>query len=413
MLNNKNVVFMKDKNNKLNINDNILKNNIINNNIYNNILFESVDIDRFNTNYNTSFNNTSYINCCPNFNDIQSNILSKNKDPKNTLLYFSIVDAYFIYSITNCSHLLTHNVFDIFPQINFFNYRAKQNPDISFIIEIISKNKYGKNINYSNNNEYYNHINNIKKIIQYFRDLDFKNPIIILSNKLFIQFYINKHESLINIKKWKGKLFVKNLHVLYLSNNNNCNYLPLLSRYVPNLEYNEVFNTTLYKFLKTKYKNNSKKNFILEKRIREVNKQKRGFLNSDYNLIKNFCENHCKLNDLNLIIWDYNYNNKSILEQQQICYNSDIIISIGGSFNLFNIGHSCSKIIILEVWPEYQHDIVKNINFNIFADHCSNGSELYLYMANLNGRNKPIETNYYPIINNIFNNNIKDYIIKF
>ena len=256
MLNNKKIIFMKDKTNELNIttfiNDNILKNTIINNNIYSDILFESLLVDKFNTNYNNSFNTSDFINCNPNYSTIQNDILLKNKDFKKIKLFFNLSEAYFIYSITNCSHLLTHNVFDIFSQLNFFYYRAKNNPDISFIIEIISKNKKGENIKYLNDYELYKHIDNIKKIIQYFRDLDINNPIIILSNKTFIQYYINKYESLNEIKTWTGNLFVKNLNVLYL-NNNDCNYLPLLSRYVPNLEYKELFNTTLYKFFKQKY----------------------------------------------------------------------------------------------------------------------------------------------------------------
>ena len=417
MINNKNIFFMKDGNDKINIKsylyNNILKQNIIKNDVYNDILFKSVTVNLCNTNYNNCipYSEDNSGNSISNYEMIKNNLLLKNTEI-NENSFFNLNEAYFIYT-ANCGHLLTHNIYDIFPQLNFFYHKAKKNPDNSFIIEIICKNPEGKNISYKNNLECDKNINNIKKIIQYFRDLNLNNPIVIISNKTFIQFYLNKYETINNIKTWLGNLYVKNLNVLNL-HNKNIDYIPLLCRYVPNLEYNEVFNTTLYKFFKQIYIQNTKKNFILEKRIRNFKGEGRGFLIQDYNLIYNFCENYCKINNLNLIIWNDNYTNKSILEQQLTCYNADIIISIGGSFNLFNLGHSCSRIVILEFWPIINKHWAILSWLNIFSNHCSNDSKVYLYIPYLiTGKfNMPVAVNYINIIKNIFNDNIQDYIIK-
>jgi len=419
MLNNRNIFFMKDGNDKINItknlSDNILKKNIIKNDIYNNILFESFSINNSNTNYNNCiiYTNDFAQNPLSNYKMIKNNLLNKKKDVKNKKLFLSFQNGYLIYT-ANCGHLLTHNVYDIFPQLNFIYYRAKNNPDDSILIEIISKTPEGYDITYNSDSEINNNIQNIKKIIQYLRDLDFNNYIIIISNKIFLQFYLNKYDTIDKLKNWTGNLFVKNLNVLNLYNNN-IDYIPLLCRYVPNLEFNEVYNTTLYKFFEQKYTKNNKKNLILEKRIRNSKGEGRGFLMNDYKLIYDYCINYCAINNLNFILWDENYINKSILEQQLISYNSDIIISIGGSFNLFNLGHSCSKIIILEFWPSFRKSWIIDSWLNIFSEHCSNGSKVYLYIPYLSmykNYNKPVAINYFNIIVDIFNNNIENYLIK-
>ena len=254
-------------------------------------------------------------------------------------------------------------------------------------------------------------------MIQYIRDLGIENTIIIISNKVHIQIYLDCGKSINFLKKWEGNILIKKVNVLKITNKFN-NYLPLITRYVPNDEYNEVFNTTLNKIINSnliKYALNStlkimintRKFLILENRIR-INNKKRGFEMNDFVEIRKFCIDYCNYNNLNFLLWDDVQTNRTIYEQQIICNNAEIIISIGGSFNLFNVGHKCSKIIILEVYPECLHETILINCLNIFCDHCSNNTKVYFYIPFFINSSAASQSYIY-IIKNIFNNNIDMY----
>ena len=98
-----------------------------------------------------------------------------------------------------------------------------------------------------------------------------------------------------------------------------------------------------------------------------------------------FCKNYCLNNNLELLIWNGNITKKSIIEQQLLCYNAEIIISLGGSFNLFNIGNTCSHIIIFDIEIQRKrkiNDNIKYFTYTIFNSY-SNDIKLYFHFKNI------------------------------
>lgn len=369
----KNIIFLNNEYNfKSHKDENILQYNSFKTKIFNNILLVSQSNDD-NTNYNSEHAHM-LLPKKPN-NDIIVNFLNNNIVKNNKTDGILIDNAFFFMTYTSAGHIITHNLYDLYPQLNFFWKDINTNKQFPIIIENISLGIKHKNINFINDN--------MKKIIQYLRDLNIKNDIYIISNKLCNQFKSN----LTSINIWQGKLFIKNLYFLIIENPY-ISYLGLTSRYVLNSD-NLVFNETLKNFIQNNnsvnihYAYHKKKFLILEKRLisykNPVNKP-RGFINWEWNSIVNLCDNYCSINNLKLVIWDNEKTSNSIFKQQILCNNAEIIISTGGSFNLFNVGHTCSRMLILDISPREnpRDNIFKKICLNIFADHSSN-TKLYFY----------------------------------
>ena len=357
--------------------ENILQHSKFKTKTFNNILLISQDKGGNETNYNTEHakvilssipeNKTiiNFLNSCVK-NNLQENDYN-----------FLIEDAFFFMTYAAGGHLITHILYDLLPQLNYFWKKIIDNPKYPIIIEncvfgVRGTHKCNSTLNIEKQKK------NIQSIITYLRELNISNDIYIISNKKFHQFN--------NTNIWQGKLFVKNLNILLIENPY-VSYHGLTSRYVLNSE-GKVFNESLKNYINSKginihYNYHKKKFLILEKRLTSfknpINKP-RGFINSEWNSIVNLCDNYCFNNNLKLVIWDDNQTKNSIFEQQLICNNAEIIISTGGSFNLFNFGHNCSKMLILDISPRENctNNIFKKICLNIFADHSSH-TNLYYY----------------------------------
>jgi len=382
--------------------ENILQYNTFNTKLFQNILLISQDRGGNETNYNIEHSKV-ILGSIPE-NKTIINFLNSciQNDVKDNMYNFLIKDAFFFMSYAAGGHLITHILYDLLPQLNYFWQEIKNNQNYPIIFEncvtgIHGKNKCNSLLNIEKQKEV------IKSIITYLRNLDIKNDIYIISNKKFHQF----KSTMNNTEIWQGKLYVKNLNILLIQNPH-VSYLGLTSRYTLNSD-NLVFHETLKNYINSKgtnihYEYHKKKFLILEKRLTSfknpVNKP-RGFVDSEWNSICNLCDNYCSQHNLKLVIWDNDKTKYSIYEQQLICNNAEIIISTGGSFNLFNYGHTCSKMLILDISPRENptHNIFKKICLNIFADHSSN-TNLYYYFNH--GK-----TLYFNIIKKfLYNNNL-------
>ena len=382
-------------------NENILQYSKFTTKIFNNILLTSQNKGNQDTNYNIEHIRV-ILPHIPN-NNIIINFLNNCKVKQNEIHNIFINEAIFFMTYAAGGHILTHNLYDLLPQLNYFWKYIHEHPNFPVIIENVVTGRGGVNMKNDllNINE---EKNKMKKIIDYLRDLNINNDIYIISNKLFHQFKSNKTST----NTWQGKIFIKNLNLLIIENPY-VSYLGLTSRYVLNSD-NLVFNETLKNYIQNynngvnmHYAYHKKKFLILEKRLitfkNPVNKP-RGFINSEWNSIVTLCNNYCVGNNLKLVIWDNEQTENSIFKQQLVCNNAELIISTGGSFNLFNFGHTCSKMLILDISPREnsRDNIFKKICLNIFADHSSH-SKLFYYF-----NHGP--TLYHQIIKNFLNNNI-------
>jgi len=328
-------------------------------------------------NINTYIKNINYYN---EKEKIYNDLLSKNKKIKY------IKEAVFFSSFTSCHHIITHIMFDFINQINYFYDMLKNNKELKIIIEYIPHGtlKFSNHnlfINKEIKDDYYKK-NILKKkylqdiFIEFIKKLNLNNDIIFLTN---IYDFKNIDEDF---------LYINKLHYINLKNIDNITWLPLISKFIYNENYelipnllNKIIFKNSPKNINIHYKYHKKKFLILEKRIKSSYFKKDRNINIKiFNEIEKYCKEYCSKNNLKLVIWDDKFiKENSIYKQFEICNNSKIIIGFGGSFWLFNYTLQNETIIII-------FDILKpEINNNI------NNLDITYYTYNYILKNKNIE----------------------
>ena len=362
------VFLLNDPNNFKELNENILDNNIYKNILLNNILFYN--------NYNNicrqiKLSQEEYLDY------LKSNIITPQKKRKTKYIMFK--NAILFHSLTR-RNIIQHFMLDYKSQINYYYNFLINNPMIKIIIEFIN---FKKRTNF----------NIIIKFCKYLEDIGLKNKIYIVTNKDKNYYYSNE-----NIIDVNNKIYIRNLKLLHIENSLKFLEIKFLYLNVPDPTTKENFHDKLkYLILPNIIKNKNikfeKKFLIIEERITKKI-EGRGFTIKEWNDINVFCKNYCLNNNLELLIWNGNITKKSIIEQQLLCYNAEIIISLGGSFNLFNIGNTCSHIIIFDIEIQRKrkiNDNIKYFTYTIFNSY-SNDIKLYFHFKNIND-DKNFKTN--------------------
>ena len=389
------MILINDPLNLNEIDNYLLYSNKIENIHINNILFYNKFYDNYDK--NTVLTSEEHLEF------YKSNIIDKQyrkQQHKNDIKYYILTDAILLQSITQ-RMIIQHFMFDFVNQLNYYYDDLIKNPVKKIIIEIINF-----------KNDYFDE-NIVVKFCKYLNDINLMNKIYIISNNS--NYYYNNQNN--KLEKIDNKIYVKNLELLNITNPNS-NYLELLSRRIYDPIYETNFNEKLKsKILPNIIKNKNikfeKKFLIVEEKIKTIKSRKiRGFTNIEWNNIINFSKCYCLNNNLELLIWNSDYTSKSILEQQIICHNSEIIISLGGSFNLFNIGNTCSNIIIFEIQCQKNYDW-NNVNSKqktkfLFNNYSFN-TNLYMHFNEKNNGKIIEHQDKIIILDNILNKNISKY----
>ena len=386
------MILINDPLNLNKIDNYLLYSNKIENIHINNILFYNKFYDNYDK--NTSLTSEEHLEF------YKSNIIDKQYRKKNINNYDIISNAILLQSITQ-RIIIQHFMFDFVNQLNYYYDDLIKNPVKKIIIEIINF-----------KNDYFDE-NIVVKFCKYLNDINLLNKIYIISNNS--NYYYNNQNN--NLEIIENKIFVKNLELLYITNLNS-NYLELLSRRI----IDPIYETNFHEKLKSKILPNiiknkniqfEKKFLIVQEKIKTIKSRKvRGFTHIEWNNIINFSKCYCLNNNLELLIWNSDYTSKSIIEQQIICNNAEVIISIGGSFNLFNIGNTCSNIIIFEIQCQNNYDwnninLMKKTKF-LFNNYSFN-TNLYMHFNEKNNGKMIEHQDKIIILDNILNKNISNY----
>ena len=341
--------------------------------VYENCLIESKKND------NTTSYETEHLITNINNNELRPNINTLNnyftKISNKPSLENSIIieNAVFLSSFTCFHQLPTHIMYDFSNSINMFYELLKENEDFAIIIEFINKGmicQLNLPIEFSNS---------LNKLTEFIKDIGLKNKIFVVSISSCYQNFDSE------------SLFVNKLHTILFKQKYNHNWIPLLSRFCKNSK-NEYFPETMKCILKNNneinihYNYHKQKFFILEKRL--GNNSRRIITNEDtFSKIFNICQIYCYYNNLKLVIWeDVVRNNNSIYEQLNISNNAEIIIGYGGSFWYFNCANTCSKILIMNLYDEFngKYDAIYNMTLYSFMNILKNKSikNIFLHFKN-------------------------------
>jgi hypothetical protein len=354
---------------------------------YSNIYIDSIEYQKKNaSNLVKSFNDIScYINSF--IKTEKDFLLIKSKSQKEDIEYIN--NAVYLLNITitrdnkhrvppSRSHYLcmTHVMLDYYNQIHFFYKLLLNNQNYSIIIDLpVDKKIYGQVFEMTDGR-----LETIKKFIKYLRDIKLKNDIVTL---------------------WDKKILINNLYTIrYNENRGIFNQLSLQNMTTPFCNFNNIIDIS-----NTNYKLYNKKFLILEVRP----KSNRGIPKTINNEIIELCQMYCKKNNLNLILWDFEYiSKKSIYEQFEISYNAEIIITYGGSMTYFCHTIQKGSVLILNMSHEtgetniYTREFLMNVCFYNYSQFYKK-KNVNTFIKFLNPQKKGKDILYLPkIINDFF-----------
>jgi hypothetical protein len=346
------------------------------NRVYNNVLFcKNYDSNHLVTVFEDMNNLSPNINTLNNFFDKNS-----NKQPEETSLL--IENAVFFTSFTSFHNYVQHVFLDFLKSINFYYDLLKENENHTIIIEFIPHcqlKMFGTHYVDSFNNV--SKIN-VEKIIQFIRDINLNNKIIILSDVVHFQNF----ES--------NSIFIKNLNTISFEENDKIvNWIPNLSNFITN-KNNEYFGDLMKEIVKKRdevndyYKQHNKKFLILEKRTTSTFVSHiRNVSHEDFQLLYTICFDYCNNNNLHLLIWDDELVRKtSPYEQFNICNNAEIIIGFAGSFFMFNYSFEETSIIIFNMFNEFdeKYEVLYHQFYMLNPIMCNKGlKNLYLHFRDV------------------------------